>query len=150
MDLSANYTFDAPRQRVWDLLVDPKIIANCLPGCESLEPTGIDSFEAKLTVNLAAITGRFVGTVQMTDKSMPSRYTLKVEGRGTPGFVDGSANISLTDTENNGTTVCVSGTANFGGTIARVGQRLLSSVSKMMIDRFFSCLQQAISSPIKE
>jgi carbon monoxide dehydrogenase subunit G len=31
-----------------------------------------------------------------------------------------------------------------GGAIARVGQRLLSGVSKMMMDRFFECLRQKI------
>jgi carbon monoxide dehydrogenase subunit G len=28
-----------------------------------------------------------------------------------------------------------------GGPIARVGQRLIAGVSKMMLDRFFTCLQ---------
>ena len=35
----------------------------------------------------------------------------------------------------------VSGTVQTGGPIARVGQRLIGSVSKMMLDRFFACLQ---------
>jgi carbon monoxide dehydrogenase subunit G len=37
--------------------------------------------------------------------------------------------------------VDVSGTVQMGGAVARVGQRLIGSVSKMMLDRFFSCLQ---------
>ena len=39
------------------------------------------------------------------------------------------------------TIVIVNGTAEVGGLIARVGQRMLGSVSKMMMDRFFNCLQ---------
>jgi len=35
----------------------------------------------------------------------------------------------------------VSGTVQSGGPIARLGQRLIGNVSKMMQDRFFACLQ---------
>ena len=142
MEVAATYTFDAPRQRVWDLLVDPEVIAGCLPGCETLEPTGEDAYRATLTIGIAAVTGRYEGTVRMTDKNEPAGYTLVVEGRGKPGFVNGSADVALTEADGGARTrVAVAGKAQVGGTIARVGQRLLGGVSKMTMDRFFACLQ---------
>ena len=39
------------------------------------------------------------------------------------------------------TLVKVTGQGQVGGLMARVGQRLLSTASKMMMDRFFCCLQ---------
>jgi carbon monoxide dehydrogenase subunit G len=45
-----------------------------------------------------------------------------------------------------GTVVEVTGDVQTGGAIARVGQRLISSVSKMMQDRFFACLQSKAGS----
>lgn len=142
MEVSASYDFDAPRQRVWDLLTDPDVIASCLPGCEAMEPTGDDAYRAKLTLAIAAVTGRYEGTVRMTGKDEPAGYTLLVEGRGAPGFVNGSAAVTLVESVGGATTrVDVTGKAQVGGTIARVGQRLLGGVSKMMMDRFFACLQ---------
>ena len=146
MDVAATYTFDAPRDQVWSLLIDPAIIATCLPGCESMQPTGDDTYKATLTIGIAAITGRYEGVIQMTDKREPGGYTLVVEGQGKPGFVKGSATISLTEVDTRKTAVEVTGTAKVGGTIARVGQRLLGSVSKMMMDRFFACLQDRVKS----
>ena len=143
MEVSATYTFDAPRKQVWDLLVDPEVIAGCLPGCEAMEPTGDDSWRAVLTIGVAAITGRYEGAVRMTDKDEPAGYTLMVEGKGKPGFVNGSANVALSEADGGArTSVAVTGKAQVGGTIARVGQRLLGGVSKMMMDRFFACLQE--------
>lgn len=143
MEVSATYTFDASRQRVWELLIDPEVIAGCLPGCEAMEPTGDDAWRATLTIGIAAITGRYQGTVRMTDKDEPAGYTLVVEGKGKPGFVNGSANVSLAEADGGArTSVAVTGKAQAGGTIARVGQRLLGGVSKMMMDRFFACLQE--------
>ena len=148
MEVSATYTFDAPRQRVWNLLIDPQVIAGCLPGCEAMEPTGDDTWRATLTIGIAAITGRYEGTVRMSDKNEPAGYTLAVEGRGKPGFVNGSANVSLADADGGArTSVAVAGKAQVGGTIARVGQRLLGGVSKMMMDRFFACLQERAKAP---
>ena len=149
MDVAATYTFDAPRDQVWSLLIDPAIIATCLPGCESMQPTGDDTYKATLTIGIAAITGRYEGVVKMTDQREPDGYTLVVEGHGKPGFIKGSATISLTEVDTHKTAVEVAGAAKVGGTIARVGQRLLGSVSKMMMDRFFACLQDRVKSSPK-
>ena len=62
----------------------------------------------------------------MTDRRAPERYTLTVNGRGRPGFVNGSATLTLTEADGGAQTrVDVAGRAQVGGTIARFGQRLL-------------------------
>ena len=143
MDLKATYAFDAPPQTVWNLLIDPRVVAACLPGCESMESVGEDEYRAVLTMGVAAVSGRYEGTVRMADKQPPSSYRLIVDGQGRPGFVNGEAFVSLVG-ENGKTKVTVAGRAQVGGMVARVGQRLLGSVSKMMMDRFFACLQQRV------
>ena len=141
MDLSASYTFSASPTEVWNLLIDPDVVAACLPGCDRLEPIGEDRYRAALTLAVAAVSGQYSGTVAIVDKRPPRSYRLVVEGTGTAGFVKGEATIELVES-NEMTIVNVKGQGQVGGLIARVGQRLLGSVSKMMLDRFFSCLQQ--------
>src|SRR6476620_5057903 len=139
MDISGTYTFTAPPARVWQLLMDPTVIAACIPGCEALEPDGEDRYRARLKVALAAITGTYDGTVQISDKAEPESYRLTMEGQGKPGFAKGSVLVSLRadgpDAAN--TIVDVSGTVQTGGVIARLGQRLIGGVATMMQDRFF-------------
>ena len=144
MQLSSTYRFDAPRETVWTLLLDPDVLAQCLPGCESLEPTGDDTYRATLNVGVAAVSGRYEATVKIVDRQEPSRYRLTVDGKGRGGFVKGEAAVSLAvdETRDGQTLVTVEGQAQVGGTVARVGQRLLASVSKMMMDRFFDCLSK--------
>lgn len=141
MDLSASYTFAAPPATVWTLLNDPNVVASCLPGCDRLEPIGEDRYRAELTLAVAAVSGHYSGTVAIVDKRPPHSYRLVVEGTGKPGFVKGEAMVELVD-QNNSTLVNVKGQGQVGGLIARVGQRLLGTVSKMMMDRFFACLQE--------
>ncbi len=140
MDITASYTFAAPVERVWDVLMDPAVISSCIPGCDRFEPDGEDRYKVTLTVGLAAITGTYEGTVLMSERVPQSSYRLIVEGQGKPGFVKGNVAIALR-AEGGSTIVDVNGTVQTGGPIARVGQRLIGSVSKMMMDRFFGCQQ---------
>ena len=143
MDVTGTYTFAAPPARVWDLMLNPAEIAACIPGCDRLEPDGIDRYKAAITIGMAAITGSYEGTVVITDKVPGQSYRLVVEGQGRPGFVKGDAAITLRADGAN-TIVDVKGTVQMGGTIARLGQRLIGSAAKMMQDRFFACMQSKI------
>jgi carbon monoxide dehydrogenase subunit G len=146
MEISGTYTFNAPPDRVWALLMDPAVLSSCIPGCERFEPDGEDRYNVTLTIGLAAITGTYSGTVVLTEKLPHSSYRLVVEGQGKPGFVKGSSAIALRADE--GTTVVdVTGTVQTGGPIARLGQRLIGGVAKMMLDRFFGCLQAKLAVP---
>ena len=140
MDISGSYTFNAPPDRVWALLMDPAVISSCIPGCDRFEPAGENSYRARLTVALAAITGTYDGTITLSELVEPASYRLIAEGQGRPGFVKGSSAITLRP-DGQTTVVDVAGTVQTGGASARLGQRLIGGVSKMMLDRFFACLQ---------
>ena len=143
MQLTASYRFDAPPARVWTLLMDTAAIAGCIPGCKGLTPLGGNRYEAELGVAIAAISGNFKGTVALEDLQPPQSYRMTVEGTGRPGFVKGQANVTLA-AEGEGTRVSIDAKADVGGTIARVGQRLLEGVAKTMTDRFFTCLSRQL------
>lgn len=139
MTLEGTYTFPVARPRVWALLMDTTTIASCVPGCEALEPLGDDRYQARLVATVAAISGSYEGTVAMLDKVEPESYRLVIDGSGKHGFVNGESRVTLRE-DGDRTIVEVAGTMEVGGMIARVGQRLVGSVSKMMLDRFFACL----------
>jgi carbon monoxide dehydrogenase subunit G len=140
MDITGTYSFPAPPARVWELLMDAGAIASCVPGCDSLEPDGENRYRARLSVAMASISGTYDGTVVISDLVAPESYRLIVEGQGRPGFVKGNAMIVLRP-DAGGTIVEVHGTVQTGGPIARMGQRIIGGVAKMMQDRFFTCMQ---------
>ena len=141
MELKGTYRFAGPVSRVWDLLMDTKALAACMPGCETFEPIGDDRFRVVFTARVAAISGSFEGTAQIVDKEPPYAYRLIVEGRGRPGFATGQCRVKLVE-EGADVIVDVGGEAQIGGLVAQVGQRLLGATAKVMLDRFFQCLQK--------
>ena len=139
MEIAGSYTFDVPPDKVWALLMDPAVISSCIPGCDTFEPTGENSYRARLSVAMAAITGTYDGVVTLSDLVPHTSYRLTAEGQGRPGFVKGNATITLR-VDGATTIVDVAGTVQTGGVIARLGQRLIGGVSKMMLDRFFGSM----------
>ena len=145
MKVEGAYTFPGQPQQVWDLLLDPDSLRQCIPGVESLTETGPDHWDAVMKVGVAAIKGTYKGKVAIVDKQPPTNYTLQVEGSGGPGFVKGTARISL-EASGDTTSVKVDGDGQVGGMLAGVGQRMLPGVAKMLMNQFFECLIGKLSS----
>ena len=144
MTLDGTHHFSAPRDRVWAAFNDPAVLARATPGCERLDPTGPDEFDATLAVGIASVKGVYQGKLAILDRKPAEGYTLRVEGSGRPGFVKGEGRLTLAD-EGGGTRVTIRGEAQVGGVIAAVGQRLLGAASRMLMEQFFSALEAEIA-----
>lgn len=140
MKVEGQFRFAASRPQVWELLIDPQALKQCMPGCQRFEEVGTDQYEVTLVVGIAAVKGTYKGKARMAEKDPPHRYKLMVEGSGGPGFVKGEGVLTLEE-DGTETIVAVEGDAQVGGLIASVGQRLIGGVSKQMMGQFFTCLQ---------
>ncbi len=142
MKITGSYRFDTTAARVWAVLTDPKALARCLPGCKSLDPLGDDEYQAVLSVGVGPFRSRYSVKVSLRDLTPHQSYRLVVQGTETTGFLNGEALITLVEQEGN-TTVRVDSDSRAGETDARPGLRMMDRVAKTMMDRFFTCLQQA-------
>lgn len=133
MKLTGAYNFTAPREKVFNALIDPGIIQKCIDGCEKMVKTSEDSYDAHLKIGVAGMKGSYIGKVQLKDLKPPESYTLIMEGKGGPGFVKGTAKIVLTGK----TDLRCEADAQVGGLIAAVGSRLIEAAAKKMMDEFF-------------
>lgn len=145
MKISGSYTLPLPRERAYQIMQDPEILARAIPGCESLEKIGPDEYRMKMKMALASLSGAFEGKVRITEQTPPESFRLVVEGSGKIGFVKGDGLLKLSPVEG-GTEVSYEGEAQVGGTMAAVGQRLIDGTAKMMIKKFLEKLAAEASS----
>ena len=143
MKIEGSYTFKAPRQKVWDILLDPQMIAQCMPGCEGLKEVGPDEYEATMKIGVASVKGSYKGKVSIKERQAPSHYVLSGEGSGGAGFMKGDMSVDLEE-KNGETMLRYSADAKVGGLIAGVGQRMLGGVAKMMADQFFKKMESFV------
>jgi uncharacterized protein len=95
MRIAGQHTVAAPREKVWEALQDPAVLARTLPGCEALEVTGPDAYAATITAGVASVKGTYAGSVLLTDKEEPARYRMKASGSGGPGTISADAEVRL-------------------------------------------------------
>ena len=122
MKVAGSYTFEAPQATVWEALQNPTVLTSVLPGCDRLEEVGEHQFEGDLNVKVGPVQGKFKGKVEMLDLVEPDSFTLKVDGRGSTGFVKATAKVDLAK-EGEHTIMDYDSDAQVGGRIASVGQR---------------------------
>jgi carbon monoxide dehydrogenase subunit G len=143
LKIEGSYTFKAPREKVWQVLIDPKVMAQCMPGCDGLKEIGADQYEATLKIGVASVKGSYKGKVSVKDKRAPEHYVLSGEGSGGPGFMQGDVAIDLEERAGE-TIVKYSTDAKVGGLIAGLGQRMIGGVAKMIVEQFFKKMEEFI------
>jgi carbon monoxide dehydrogenase subunit G len=141
MRLEGTNTLPAPVETVWKTINDPEALRRCTPGIKELKEIGPDTYQATLTIGIAAVKGTYAGTMAITEKRPPTHYKISLDGSGGAGFMKGEGTVDL-EAQGDQTTLKWVGDLQIGGLIAGVGQRMLGGVGKMLIGQFFKCLEQ--------
>ncbi|HEX7024473.1 MAG TPA: carbon monoxide dehydrogenase subunit G [Gemmatimonadales bacterium] len=133
MIVEGTHVFPGPREVVWSLLLDPEILAKTMPGTAAIVKVSEDRYEGSMAMGIGPITAAvFDVAIAITDRVEPEGYTMQIDGKGKFGFTRGKAVVRLAP-EGPGTTMNYQADLVVGGKIAAVGQRLLDSVSKLML-----------------
>lgn len=143
MKISGSHQLAVPRDRVWQALQDPAVLARTLPGCVQLERVGDDEYRVTVAAGVGSIKGIYTGSVALADQQPPDCYTLRASGQGSPGTVDATARVALTEVDG-GTRVEYDADTTIGGVIGGVGQRVLTGVAKKTAGEFFKAVENDV------
>jgi carbon monoxide dehydrogenase subunit G len=144
VQLQGEYVVHAPRDRVWQLLNDPAVLARITPGVTSLIPDGDDRYKATFVVALGPFKNAFNGHVEVADKQPPEAMTLKVQARGPGGGGGAAGRITLREdaSDPGATRVAYTGEPQLSGMLATVGGRLVQGAAKAQADQLFANLER--------
>ena len=149
MKIDGEYLFNGPREEVWKILQDPEVLATALPGTKSLEKVGENKYTGEMNVRVGPVLGLFSGRLEISNEVPPSNLTLTVDGRGSPGFINGSGDVILNDQGDGTTMMKYDGELQIGGKLASVGQRLLDTASKSTIHQGLESLDKALQASME-
>ena len=148
LDIGGNEAIPASAEALWVALNDPKVLTRCIPGCKTMTEIAPDAYKVEMQLRVAAVGGSFEGEISLSDKQAPKTCNIKVSGAGTLGHGNGTARFEIEPDGENGSQLVYKGTGEIGGLVAGVGQRILASVSKHLIGRFFVALRKEFEQPI--
>lgn len=145
MELTGQQHISAARQKVWDALNDPAILARCVPGCERIDKVSDNEMHASVLLKIGPVRARFAGKIVMSDVQAPSSCVLSFEGAGgAAGFARGCSQVTLTE-GSDGTALQYTVDASVGGKLGQIGGRLIDSSAKKMADEFFTAFNAVLT-----
>jgi carbon monoxide dehydrogenase subunit G len=148
VNLDGSAVLSADPDRVWSVITNPAVLARTIPGCESLEQVGDDSYRMNVSVGVGAVRGTYAGEVKLTDQQRPSSYVMHASGAGAPGNARATVTINLEPSDGGKTNLTYSADAVIGGPVAGVGQRMITGVAKRMAGQFFKAIDDELTGAV--
>ena len=152
MSLRIEETFrlQAPPDRVWAYLVDPRQVVTCLPGAELTAVESETTFLGKVKVKVGPVVAAYSGKVVITERDDAARV-VKLVGDGRESGGAGSAKMTMTSTlaalPDGGTEVRVVADLDIVGKLVQFGRGMIESVNKQLFKQFTDCVRATLEAP---
>jgi uncharacterized protein len=143
MNFEGTFEVKAPRDKVWDFVIDPNKIGKCLPDLKSLQVEADNKFTAVARVGIGFMKGDFKFQLAIVEQNPPSHARLKGTGTGVGSNVNMDTSIDLADSDI-GTKLTYKADVQIGGTLASVGQRVIGGTIEKTISEVFTCVKRQV------
>src|SRR5579885_3225310 len=97
MKLNGTHKFKANSWQVFNAIVNPQVLKECIPGCNSVEILDNTRLKANITTPLPGLKGPYGVVINMTQRQDPNLLVLEVKRKGTGGSVNATSQITIQD-----------------------------------------------------
>ena len=148
--IKETFRVQAPVDRVWRYLVDPKQVVNCLPGAELTGDEGERVYLGKVKVKVGPVTASYFGRARLTEVN-DAEHVVRMDAEGRESGGTGSAKLRMTSRvaahAEGGSEVRVEAEVDVAGKIVQFGRGMIEAVSKQLFKEFVGCVRAALESP---
>lgn len=149
VEIEGTYEIEAPRDLVWEMVLDPEVLSRVVPGCEKLERIGENEYKGKMRIKVGPVDGVYQGTVSLTELRQPEAFHVAVNGRGASGNIRGEGDVVLESMEGGGTLLQYQGQGEVTGRMATVGQRLTQSSANAITKQCLGNLDRQVGARLQ-
>jgi uncharacterized protein len=148
MELDNSFTVPVPPDQAWDVLLDVKRIAPCMPGAAVDEVDG-DVVTGRIKVKVGPVSLTYRGTAKFTERDPDAHMVvMEASGKETRGAGTASATVRASlaqDASGSGTQVTMHTTMNVTGRPAQFGRGVMVEIGGKLIEQFASNLSRLIT-----
>jgi carbon monoxide dehydrogenase subunit G len=136
MLIEGTFPVAAPPQALLRHLFDARLMAECLPGCETLEPLSDDRYRAVVLVAMAGIKARFDLQVEVTRRDENNVWAMtRGEEGGNASTLQADSQVSLRATAD-GTLVSYRSEVSVTGRLGRFALGMMKKKAQSLGDEF--------------
>src|SRR5215510_4868272 len=143
--IEERFEVQAPVERVWKYLIDPKRVVECLPGAELLEQQDEHSFVGAIKVKVGPLSMSYKGNAKFTEVNEQT-HQVRMVGDAREVGGSGSTKVSMLSTvtalPSGASEVSVVADVELVGKIVQFGRGMIEEVSRQMFRQFSSCVKQ--------
>ena len=148
IELDHSFTVPVPPDQAWDVLLDVKTIAPCMPGATVDEVDG-DVVNGRIKVKVGPVSLTYKGTAKFTERN-PETHVVVIDaaGKETRGAGTASATVRASlapDASGSGTEVTMHTTMNVTGRPAQFGRGVMVEVGGKLVQQFAANLAELIA-----
>ena len=145
LEFSGSPAIAAPRERVWERLMDPHFVAQSAPGVESVQAIDPTHFKVISGFGVGSIRVRFTMDVELYDIMDGRSAKMRVRGKAPGSAIDVVSNLQVDDAGSGNTQLKWSATSEVSGTVASVGARLMEGTARKLTEQFWTDFAQRVS-----
>ena len=150
MDIEKSVTLAAPAAQVWQLILDPQIMAGCVPGVESVTVISESEYLVAIKVKISFVSANFKIRTQITERQ--ENQLLRCEGQGEEAALASklkhASEIQLSQ-DNGSTTLRICSKVDVFGRIGSLGLSAMKTKVDRMWDEFCAALKEKIESTVQ-
>ena len=143
------FTVGAAPDAVWDFLLDPKRVAPCLPGCESVEVEDATTYRVRLTVKVGFLSTTQNLKVEIVESDRPRHLVSLARGedRKLASQVEVRNTLDLAPGTGAGTLVRYRSEVRVLGRLGSIGDAVMKVKAKQLAGDFAANVRAAIERP---
>ena len=141
-------TIAAPRDVLWDAIMDVPQVAQCLPGVTKVEHVEGDKYRGTMNVQVGPIRLALEGTIAIEHQERDQwRASLRAEAaeRRVGGGVNSTVQLALEERGAAETDLIITTTANFLGRLGEFGQPIIRKKADATLQEFARNLQAKLN-----
>lgn len=138
LEFSGSPEIAAPRERVWQRLMDPQFVAQSAPGVESVDTIDPTHFKVISGFGVGSIKLRFTMDAELFDIVVGKSARMRVRGKAPGSAVDVVSSMELTEAGPGRSRLNWSATSEVSGTVASVGARLMEGTARKLTEQFWT------------
>jgi len=143
MKVEGTRVFDAPRDAVWGVLMDPEKLAKLLPGVDGFEIVDDTHWNAKVRVPLGLGGLKLGFAFEKVDEAPPERAALKAKGKGVGAVVSMETQFNLKE-QGAQTSMDWVADVNVLGQVGSMGQRVLQPIVNQQVEGVLAALDREV------
>jgi carbon monoxide dehydrogenase subunit G len=151
--IEERFEVQAPVERVWEYLIDPQSVVQCLPGAELLEQQDEHNFLGAIKVKVGPLAMSYKGHAKFTEVNEET-HQVRMVGDAREVGGSGSTKVSMLSTvtplAGGGAKVSVNADVELVGKIVQFGRGMIEEVSRQMFRQFSTCVKQKLEVPVEE